>query len=134
MKKFILNLTVIAGLSALCLTGCKPADSTSTTVDTAKTEAAFSAPDGTEKSQVEKAVSAIKAGDYASAVASLKEVAASTKLTPVQQDAIKDLVAQVEAKISSLATEAADKAKAAASDAGKAAEKAGSDLQKSIAK
>jgi len=121
MKKLLLTLTTIASLSLLSLTGCDSGGSGSgTVIDTSKLQSAFSAASAVDKAEIEKAITSVKAGDYASALTSLNAAASNVKLTPEQQQAIKDLVAQVQSKLGSAATEAVDKAKAAATDATKA--------------
>ncbi len=124
MKKLILTITMVAGLALVGLTGCKKSEAPETqTVDTTQVEAAFASSSGGEKTQVDKAVAAIKAGDYPTAITSLKAVMASAKITPEQQDVLNGVVKRLEAKINE-----------ALGDAGKAAEKAGNDLKNAIPK
>jgi len=120
MKILILTLTTVAGLALLGLTGCSKSGSDAAAIDTSKLQSTFSAVAAVDKAEVEKAIGAIKSGDFASAVTSLKQAAANVKLTPEQQQAIKDTLAQVQAKLGAAATEAADKAKTAAGDLQKA--------------
>jgi hypothetical protein len=138
MKKLFLTLTAIAGLTLLGLTGCDHCGSGEPAIDTSKVQSAFAAASPVDKAEVEQALTAVKAGDYAGALTSLKAAAASVKLTPEQQQSLKDLVAQVQTKLGAAATEAMDKAKAAASEAakqaGEAANKAAGDLQKAVGK
>src|SRR2546427_13274797 len=111
-------LTAIAAASLLS-NGC----SKKTSVDTAPLEKSFSSADPASKSTADKAVSDIKAADYSGAMAELQKLAAQAKLTPEQQQAVQDVLAQVQKQLSD-----------AASNAGKAAEKAADDLQKSLPK
>ena len=120
MKKLILTLTTVAGLAMLGLAGCSKSGSDAEVIDTSKLQSTFSAVAAVDKAEVEKAIGAIKSGDFASAVTSLKQAAANVKLTPEQQQAIKDMLAQVQAKLGAAATEAADKTKTAAGDLQKA--------------
>ncbi len=92
-------------------------------VNTAPLEKSFSSAEPTTKTTVDKAVSAIKAGDYTSALSELKTLASNAKLTPEQQQSIKDVMAQVQQAIAAMATKAQG-------DAGKTI----GDLQKSLPK
>jgi cytochrome c-type biogenesis protein CcmH/NrfG len=69
------------------------------------------------------AVTAIKAGNYAEALAKLQTLAGQVKPTPEQQQAIQDVIAQVQKQL----TAQAEKMQ---KDAGKAV----GDLQKSLSK
>jgi len=131
MNKLFLTLAIIAGLAVLGLTGCSKTNSDATTIDTAKVQSAFATASAVDKEEVETAIAAIKAGDYASAVTSLKQAASSVKLTPEQTQALKDLLAQAQAKLGAAAGEAVDKAKDAAGDA---AAKVKADAEKAVGK
>ena len=69
---------------------------------------------------------------------SLKKSLENVKLTPEQQQAIKDLIAQVQAKLTSTSGANVEKAKAAVDDASKtagdAAKKASGALDKTLGK
>ena len=138
MKKLILTLTAVASLTLVGLTGCSKTESGAATIDTAKVQAVFSAASAVDKAEVEKAITAVKAGDYSSALTSLKSAAANVKLTPEQQQAVKDLLAQVQAKLATATGDVLDKAKTAAGDAAKqggdAAGKTVGDLKKAVGK
>ncbi len=131
MNKLFLTLSIIAGLAAFGLTGCSKTESGGTTIDTAKVQSAFATASAVDKGEVETAIAAIKAGDYASAVAALNQAAASVNLTPEQQQSLKDLLAQVQTKLGAAAGEAVDKAKDAAGDAAK---QAGDAVNKAVGK
>jgi hypothetical protein len=131
MNKLFPTLTIIAGLAASALTGCSKTNSGATTIDTAKVQSAFSTASAVDKDEIETAIAAVKAGDYASAVDSLKQAASSVNLTPEQKQSLQDLLAQAQAKLGGAATEAVDKAKTAAGDA---AAKARADAEKAVGK
>ena len=117
MSKWIV-LTMVA--AALGLVGCSK---NSSNVDTAPVEKSFASAEPTTKTTADRAVSAIKAGDYTSALNELKTLASNAKLTPEQQQAIKDVMAQVQKAISDMATKVQG-------EAGKAVD----NLQKSLPK
>jgi hypothetical protein len=115
-----LNGWIFAAIAAatLALAGCAKKDS----IDTASLEKSFKPAEATTQSSVDKVVTAIKSSDYSTAVAELKTLASNTKLTPEQQQAVKDIMAQVEKAIADAAGKAAGEASKAAGDAGKAAQ------------
>lgn len=113
-----LGLTMVAAVLA-----CANCSKNSPQVDTAPVEKSFSSAEPTTKTTADKAVSAIKTGDYSSALNELKTLAGNAKLTPEQQQAIKDVMAQVQTAIASMATKVQG-------DASKAAD----NLQKSLPK
>jgi hypothetical protein len=123
MKRMFVLFTVISGLAFLAFSGC----SKSGGVDTSKVESAFTATPQADRSDVDKAVACVKSGDYPGALTSLQKAASNLKLTAEQQQALKDLIAQVQAKVGETAKKAAD-------DASKGASKAAGDLQKSLGK
>ncbi len=118
MKVYQWILGALAAV-ALIIVGCSKGSS----VDTAPLEKNFKSGDPAAQSSADKAVAAIKAGDYAGAMSELKTLAGNAKLTPEQQQAIKDVTAQVEKAI-------ADAAAKAKEQAGKAVQ----DMQKSLPK
>ncbi len=123
-KETVMNCSklIVLAMIAVGLTfaGCSKNQSS---VDTAPVEKSFSSAEPTTKTTADKAVSAIKAGDYTTALSELKTLAGNAKLTPEQQQAIKDVMAQVQKAITEKATQAQG-------EAGKAVD----NLQKSLPK
>jgi len=99
------------------LAGCGKSDS----IDTSKLQKAFASSEGTVKADAAKIVDAVKAGNWADALSSLKSLASNAKLTPEQTQAIKDVIAQVQAKVT-----------AAVQQGAKDAQKTAEDLKKSV--
>lgn len=125
MKYLIISLFA----SVLLLAGCSK-QAGGVTVDTSKIESAFTSADSAIKTTLDSAVTAVKSGDYSGAVTTLQKLASEAKLTPEQQQAVKDFMAQVQAQIGSALKSAADAGKSA----GDAATKAVDDATKAIAK
>ena len=117
MKTLNVLLACIAAL-ALVFTGCKKSG-----VDTKPLERSFSSADTSAKNASDNAVAAIKAGDYAGAMAQLGSLASQAKLTPEQQQAIKDTLEQVKQQLA-----------ATAEKAGKEMQKGMEDMQKTLKK
>jgi hypothetical protein len=117
MKAMNWIVTAMA-MAALVLCGCKKSG-----VDTAPLEKSFASAEPAAKSTSDKVVSAINAGDYSGGMAELQKLAAQAKLTPEQQQAVKDVLAQVQKQLADAATKV-----------GKDAGKAAGDLQKSLPK
>ncbi|MFA6562668.1 MAG: hypothetical protein WCV00_12230 [Verrucomicrobiia bacterium] len=115
MKKYIGMLCIVLVASAAMI-GCGGSPAS-------KVESSFASAEPGLKESAQKAVDAVKAGNYAGAAAELQVLAANTKLTPEQQQAIKGLIADVQKQIQAKAAEAAESAK-----------KAMGDLQKSFGK
>ncbi len=112
MKLYVWLVAMIA-VVAVTLTGCsKKTDE----IDTAKLQKSFQTADSTTQSTLNKAIVAVQSEDYPEALKELKALAAQAKLTPEQQQAVKDTIEQVTKKM------------------GAAAEKAVGDLQKSLPK
>ena len=117
--KFTNWIVTVFAIGSLMVAGCKKEGS----VDTSGFEKAFASAEPASKSTADTAASSAKSGDYAGALTQLQKLSAAAKLTPEQQQAIKDLMAQLQSK----ATDAA-------SQAGKDAQKAVGDMQKSLPK
>ena len=62
-------------------------------------EKSFSTADPATKSEADKAVSAAKAEDYQGALASLQKLAVQPKLTPEQQQAVQDVIGQLQKQL-----------------------------------
>ncbi|MCX7824712.1 MAG: hypothetical protein N2689_04055 [Verrucomicrobiae bacterium] len=114
------SLTRIAAMAVMILAaafiGCGKKG-----VDTSKLERSFQSAEPSAKQNVQNVVQAVEKQDYAAATASLQKLAAQAKLTPDQQEAVKEVLEQLKAKL-------AETAKKATGDA----QKMMTDLQKSI--
>ncbi|MCX6901107.1 MAG: hypothetical protein NT105_20730 [Verrucomicrobia bacterium] len=108
MKKYIGMLCIVMVASAAMI-GCGGSPAS-------KVESSFASAEPSLKESAQKAVDAVKAGNYAGASAQLQMLATNTKLTPDQQQAIKDLIADVQKQIQAKAAEAAENAKKAMGD------------------
>ncbi|HEX2999412.1 MAG TPA: hypothetical protein VHR86_04160 [Armatimonadota bacterium] len=118
MKHYIWFVTLVAVLT-MALVGCSKQKG----VDTTKLQKSFAAADTTTQSTVNKIIIAVQSEDYPNATAELNKLATNAKLTPEQQQAIKDTLAQ----ITKIASEQVQKA-------GEAATKAAGDVQKALPK
>ncbi len=79
-------------------------------VDTSSFQKSFKSAEAAVQTGADKVITAVKSADYAGALTELKALANNAKLTPEQQQAIKDLMTQVENAIKEAATKAADEA------------------------
>lgn len=84
-------LTVVMALT-LATAGCTKQGS----IDVASFEQQFKSAEAALQTSAEKITTAIKASDYSGALTELKTLANNAKLTPEQQQAIKDLMAQLQ--------------------------------------
>jgi Spy/CpxP family protein refolding chaperone len=100
----------------LAMSGCSKQGG----VDTASFERIFKAAEANAQTSADKVVTAIKAGDHSGALAELKSLASHAKLTPEQQQAIKNVMAQVEKLIADAASKAAGAAREAVKEIPKA--------------
>jgi len=114
MKAYKWVLTV-AAVALLVLAGCSKSG-----VDTAPLEKSFNSAEAAVKSSADKAVAAIKSADYSGALNELKTLASNAKLTPEQQQAVKDVLAQVEKAVADAAAKATEAAGKSLDDAKKA--------------
>jgi hypothetical protein len=95
MKTLVTALAVTAGIALFGFAGCSGGGGS---IDTSKVQSAFQNAPTVDKTEVQNALSELKAKDYTGALASLKKVATSANLTPEQKDSVKDLVNQVQTK------------------------------------
>ena len=100
----------------LAMAGCGKQSS----VDTAAFEKNFKTAEAAVQTSADKVVTAIKSADYSGAMTELKTLAGNAKLTPEQQQSIKDVMAQVEKAISDAAQKATGDASKAVQDIPKA--------------
>jgi outer membrane protein assembly factor BamD (BamD/ComL family) len=116
MKRFVWVMAAVVVAGAVFM-GCGKKEK----VDTSKLEKSFEASEPAQRSAADRAVAAIKAGNYSQAMTELQKLAAQAKLTPEQQQAVKDVMARVQKEMTAVAEKAA-----------KEAEKTASDLQKTL--
>ena len=113
----ITQMFLMAAMAAtLALAGCGKSND----VNTSALESSFKASEPATQTVADKAVAAIKSSDYAGALTQLQSLAAQAKLTPEQQQAIKDVMAQVQKVMTDAAGKAVGDATKAAGDASKA--------------
>ena len=119
-KPTLMSLSIIVAAIVCLATACSKQG---TSVDTAPIEKSFTGADPSVKPAADKAVSDAKAGNYSAAAADLQSLAGNAKLTPAQQQAIKDVLGQVQQALANAGKQAMD-----------GANKAATDLQKSLPK
>jgi outer membrane protein assembly factor BamD (BamD/ComL family) len=117
--KFANWILASLAVAMLTLSACSKTGS----VDTAPLQNSFASAEATLKSSADKAISAIKSADYSGATAELQKLASQAKLSPEQQQAIKDVVGQIQKQLAD-----------AAAKAGTSVDKASKDLQKALPK
>jgi competence protein ComGC len=111
------TLMSVAGILVISLlVGCAKKEQQ---VDTVKLEASFSTAEPSTKSEVDKAVAAVKNQDWAGASASLKKLASDAKLTEEQKQAVKDTMDNIGNKIKEAAGKVSDEANKALGEAQK---------------
>jgi hypothetical protein len=115
MKTIRLLFVSIAALT-FAFTGCKKSEG----VDTQPLEKSFASAEPAAKSSSDKAVAAIKAGNYSEGMAELGKLAQQAKLTPEQQQAVKDTLEQVKKQLAATMEKAGDQVNKAAGDLQKA--------------
>jgi hypothetical protein len=106
MDKKLSLWTVFAIVALSLVIGCAKKSE----VDTSKLESSFASAEPADKTEMDKAVSSIKAGDFSSGLASLQKLSSQAKLTPEQQQAVQDVIAQVQKQLGDLAQKAGDEA------------------------
>ena len=97
--------------------------SASVKVDTSKFSAAFQSAAADVKPVAEAVVNTVKGADYSAAIEKLKDLGSKYKITPEQQQAASDLLAQVQKAFSGAATKATEGATKAVNDLGSALKK-----------
>lgn len=113
MKAKSIVIPVLVVFAALFVAiGCSKQGS----VDTSGIEKSFKAAEPALQTSADKVVAAVKSADYSGALAELKTLAGNAKLTPEQQQSIKDVVGQVEKAIADVAAKAKGEATKAADD------------------
>ena len=132
IHQLLLTGTIAA---ALVLTGgCRKTDSgggaadtgaagASVKVDTSKFSAAFQSAAADVKPVAEAVVNTVKGADYSAAIEKLKDLGSKYKITPEQQQAASDLLAQVQKALTGAATKATEGATKAVNDLGNALKK-----------
>ena len=110
-------LLVILAAAAFAVAGCSKNGGVN--VDTTKLTAAFQSASADAKTAADTVAAGIKSGDYAGAVTQLKGLGDKYKLTPEQQQVVKDLIAQVQKVIADAAAKGAADASKGAADLGK---------------
>ncbi len=98
MKRFSW-LLVVALASAVVFVGCGKKNG----VDTGQLQRSFRSAEPATQSEVDKAVTAVQDGKYSEALAYLNKVASQAKLTPEQEGALKDVIAQIQKQITAAA-------------------------------
>jgi len=116
MTKLLFSVVIMAA-ALVAFTGCKKdetpgaAGGAVTNVDTAAAEREFNAAEPTVRAEYDKAALAIRHGNYGGALEQLGRLASNAKLTPEQQKAVKDLMAQVQQALTKGANKAIDDVK-----------------------
>lgn len=105
MKKVILSVVVLVA-ALFTMVGC----GSKSKVDTSKLESAFSSAEAAVKSEVEKAIQAIKAEDLVGAMTQLQKTHARAKLTDAQKQAIKETIEALQKLIEQGASKSVEKA------------------------
>ena len=108
LRRVIVSSMIAATLG---IVGCSKQGAS---VDTAPLEKSFQSADAPTKTASDNVVSEVKNANYSGAVADLTKLAQNAKLTPEQQQAIKDVLAQVQKALADAATKAAGDASKAA--------------------
>ena len=124
MKIQQLFLVLIAATALLVITGCHKSQSPgAVSVNTDQLTSVFQSAQGDMKTAADSVVTAVKNADYAGALTQLKALGEKYKLTPEQQQAVNDLMAQVQKAIDAAAGKISQDASKAATDIGNAMKK-----------
>jgi outer membrane protein assembly factor BamD (BamD/ComL family) len=110
--KSLTSLLVGALVITISLLGCSKKGS----VDTSELQSSFKSAEPATRSDVDKAVAAIKDGNYSDAIAQLQRVTKKAQLTPEQQQAIKDTITAIQKHMAEIANKAAGEARKTAED------------------
>lgn len=111
MKRYIWLVT-LALAGTLAVVGCGKKSG----VDTDKLQRSFKSAEPAAQSDVDKAVTAVQDGKYSEAMAYLNKVASKAQLTPEQEAALRDTIAQIQKQISAGAEKAAGDMQKSADD------------------
>jgi predicted small lipoprotein YifL len=103
MKRFAWILVVALGAS-LAITGCGHKGA----VSTSELRSSFKSAEPAMQSQVDKAVASVKSNNYPEALSDLQVLSHKARLTPDQQQSLKDTIAAIQNKISSTTNKPAD--------------------------
>lgn len=95
VKALMILLAGVTGLILSSGSGCK----SRAEIETGQVEHSFQNAADTERSLIQQALSAIRTRNYSSALESLNKLAQSPRLTPTQQESLRDLILQVEEKL-----------------------------------
>lgn len=95
VKVLIILLAGITGLLLSSSSGCK----SRAEIETGQLEHSFQNAADVERSLIQQALSAIRTKNYPSALELLNKLARSPRLTPTQQESLRDLILQVEEKL-----------------------------------
>ncbi len=116
-------------IAALAVAGCNKPDN-QPKVDTAPLENSFKTADPATQNNAQRAIADIKSADYSGALTQLKQMAGNARLTPEQQQAIKNTLSQIEQGFKDTANKVKESANTALNDASKSIEKAKDSLSK----
>jgi 2C-methyl-D-erythritol 2,4-cyclodiphosphate synthase len=96
MRKFAWMLVAALG-ALLAVTGCGHKGR----VSTSELQSSFKEAEPAMQTLVDKAVSAVKSNNYPEALGDLQVLSHKARLTPDQQQALKDTIAEIQQKVSS---------------------------------
>jgi hypothetical protein len=95
VKALTILLVGVTGLILSSSFGCK----NRAEIETGQVEHSFQNAAGIERGLIQQALSAIRTKNYPLALESLNKLAQSPRLTPTQQESLRDLILQVEEKL-----------------------------------